>query len=76
MTDLKVGSSPLSALDWRYQAESLIEMTARSLSDSAIWHSLRIGKGAIGRNHVSEMPTLRPSDEKRVSRYPSADENG
>jgi len=27
-----------------------------------ICHALRIGKGSIGRNHVSEMPVLRASD--------------
>jgi hypothetical protein len=26
-------------------------------------HSLRIGKGSIGRNHVSEMPVFRPLGE-------------
>ncbi|MEA2543484.1 MAG: hypothetical protein QOH35_4850 [Acidobacteriaceae bacterium] len=37
MTDLKAGSSPLSALDWRYQAIARIEPRTGSL-----WHSGRI----------------------------------
>jgi hypothetical protein len=32
-----------------------------SMSAWAIWHSLRIGKGSIGRNHVSEMPVIQTS---------------
>jgi hypothetical protein len=31
-----------------------------SMSELAIYHPLRIGKGSIGRNDVSEMPVIRP----------------
>jgi hypothetical protein len=41
------------------------KVSQRSTADTAleIYQSLRIGKGAIGRNHLSEMPVLGPSDK-------------
>jgi hypothetical protein len=33
---------------------------------------LRIGKGLIDRNHVSEMPVIRPGGSLRIARDPTA----